>query len=103
MLDTTGKLFAKIIQMRPIIQMWLHKVVEDILPDSQCAFRSGRGCVDMIFSAQQLVVNARGHYTKMSMLFVDLHKAYDAMPRQALWLVLHIYSVLINKAYTVTT
>ena len=46
LLDTVGKLFAKVIQMR------LQSVVEDVLPDSQCGFRSGRGCIDMVFCAR---------------------------------------------------
>lgn len=53
LLDTTGKLFTKIIQMR------LQNVIEDVLPDSQCGFRSGRGCVDMIFCVWQLIEKAR--------------------------------------------
>ena len=43
LLDVGGKLFTKIIQQR------LHTVAESVLPDTQCGFRSGRGCVDIIF------------------------------------------------------
>ena len=46
LLDTVGKLFAKVIQAR------LQSVVEDALTDSQCGFRSGRGCIDMLFCAR---------------------------------------------------
>ena len=74
LLDVMGKVFAKVIQRR------LQVVVEDSLPDSQCGFRSGRGCVDMIFCARQLVEKAREHNTKLFMLFVDLRKAYDFVP-----------------------
>ena len=87
LLDTVGKLFAKVIQVR------LQSVVEDVLVDSQCGFRSGRGCVDMIFCAQQLMEKAREHRSDLFMLFVDLRKAYDSIPRQALWLVLHKYGI----------
>ena len=87
LLDTVGKLFAKVIQAR------LQSVVEDVLVDSQCGFRSGRGCVDMIFCARQLMEKAREHRSDLFMLFVDLRKAYDFIPRQALWLVLHKYGI----------
>ena len=47
----------------------------------------------MIFCARQLVEKAREHNTKVFMLFVDLRKAYDSIPRQALWLVLQKYGI----------
>ena len=82
-----GKLFAKVIQKR------LQGVVEDVVSDSQCGFRKGRGCTDMIFCARQLVEKTREHNSKVFMLFVDLKKAYDSIPRQALWLVLQKYGI----------
>ena len=36
---------------------------------------------------------AREHNTKLLMLFVDLRKAYDSVPHQALWLVLEKYGI----------
>ena len=69
LLDIGGKLFAKIIQQR------LQLVAERVLPDSQCGFRSGRGCVDMIFCARKLVEKAIEHNTRIFMLFIDLRKA----------------------------
>ena len=78
LLDVMGKLSAKVTQGR------LQVVVEDTLPDSQCGFRCGRGCIDMIFCARQIMEKAREHNTKVFMLFVDLRKAYDSVPHQAL-------------------
>ena len=51
-LDVVGKLFAKIMQSR------LQMVVEDLVPDYQCGFRKGGGCMDMTFCARQLVEKA---------------------------------------------
>ena len=45
LLDIVGKVFARIIQER------LQVIAEHTLPESQCGFRKGRGCVDMIFVA----------------------------------------------------
>ena len=87
LLDTMGKLFTKVIQVR------LQKVAEEVLPDSQCGFRRDRGCVDMIYSARQLMEKTKEHRSKLFMLFVDLRKAYDSVPRQALWLVLQKYGI----------
>ena len=82
LLDVVGKIFARIIQER------LQTIAEYILPESQCGFRKGRGCVDMIFVARQLMEKAIEHGETLFVLFVDLKKAYDSVPRQALWKVL---------------
>ena len=68
-------------------------MVEEVLPDSQCGFHSDRGCVDMIVCARQLVEKSREHKTKTYILFVDLRKAYDSVPHQALWQVLLEYGI----------
>ena len=78
LLDVAGKLFARIIQER------LQVIAEDILPESQCGFRGGRGCTDMIFAARQLVEKCREHDDVLFMLFVDLRKAYDTTLYQGL-------------------
>ena len=41
LLDVFGKLFMKVIQKR-------FQVVEEVVSDSQCDFRKGRGCTDMV-------------------------------------------------------
>ena len=68
-------------------------VAEEVLPDSQCGFRRDRGCVDMIYSARLLMEKTKEHRSKLFMLFVDLRKAYDFVPQQALWLVLQKYGI----------
>ena len=87
LLDVGGKLFTKVLQKR------LQKIAEEVLPDSQCGFRSGRGCTYMVFCVRQLVKKAREHITQVFMLFIDLRKSYDSNPRQALWQVLRKYGV----------
>ena len=83
LLDVVGKVIARILQDR------LQKLAEDELPESQCGFRKGRGCSDMIFAIRQLVEKSWEHRTKAFFLFIDLKKAYDSVPREALWQVLH--------------
>ena len=82
LLDVVGKILARIVKER------LEGIAESVLPESQSGFRKGRGCVDMIFIARQLVEKTREHNDTLYMLFVDLKKAYDSVPRQALWKVL---------------
>ena len=57
------------------------------------SFRSGRGCVDMIYCARQLVEEAREHNTQIFMLFIDLRKVYDSISRSPLWHVLEKYGI----------
>ena len=69
-----GKLVARIVQNR------LQVLAERELPESQCGFRRGRGCTDMIFMVRQLAQKAIEHQTKQYFVFVDLRKAYDSVP-----------------------
>ena len=82
LLDVVGKIMARIMKER------LEVIVGIVLPESQCGFRKERSFVGMMFVARQLVEKAREHNQSLYMLFVDLRKAYDSVPRQALWKVL---------------
>ena len=77
-----GKVLGRIIQDR------LKLVVKDVLPDTQCGFRAGRGCTDMIFVARQLVEKAWEHHSDLFVLFAGLKKAYDSVPCPTLWRIL---------------
>ena len=82
LLEVVGKVMARILQER------LQQVAEDELPESQCGFRKGRGCSDMSFVIRQLVEKSMEHRSKQFLVFVDLKKAYDSVPRAVLWLAL---------------
>ena len=79
LLEVVGKVLATVLQQR------LQMVVEEVLPESQCGFRVGRGCSDMIFTVRQLLEKSYEHRGKIFLVFVDLKKAYDSVPRAALW------------------
>ena len=85
--DVVGKLFGR------ILQDGLQLIAERVLPESQCGFCKGRGCVDMIFTARQLFEKSREHDDPLFALFVDFRKAYDVVSREALWKVLYDYGV----------
>ena len=44
----------------------------------------------MVFSARQLIEKAIEHESELFVLFVDLQKAYDSVPRSALWMAFHL-------------
>ena len=66
LLDVVGKLVARIVQSR------LQIVAEQELPESQCGFRRGCGCTDMIFVVRQLAEKAVEHQATQYFVFVDL-------------------------------
>ena len=70
LLDVVGKVVARVLQER------LQKVAEDELSGSQCGFRKGRSCTDMIFTVRQLVEKSWEHAAKFNLTFIDLKKAY---------------------------
>jgi len=70
LLDVVGKVVARVLQAR------LQEVAEEELPESQCGFRKGRSCMDMIFTLRQLVERSWEHQTKSFLSFIDLKKAY---------------------------
>ena len=79
---------GKIAIARLILNRIIKHLVDDIYPESQCSFRSGRGTIDMIFSLRQRAEKVREKNQEMYMVFVDLTKTFDTVYREALWQVL---------------
>ena len=63
-------------------------MAEEVLTKSQCGFRRGRSCSDMVFTMRQLVEKSWEHLAKLFVTFIDLQKAYDSVPRNAMWMAL---------------
>ena len=86
LLESVGKVFARLLLNR------LEKYIcPDVIPETQSGFRGGRGTVDMIFSARQLVEKSMEQQVPLCQAFVDLTKAFDTVNREALWKVLGKY------------
>ncbi|XP_049835016.1 uncharacterized protein LOC126278782 [Schistocerca gregaria] len=81
LLSASGKIFARILLNR------LQTLSETILPESQCGFRPSRGTIDMIFCAQ-LQEKCREQQKPLLLGFYHLEKAFDTVPREAMWMVL---------------
>ena len=83
LLEAVGKVFARLMLNR------LNEAVSpNVLPEAQCGFRPGRGTVDMIFAARQLMEKCTEQRMPLYQVFVDLTKAFDTVNREALWIVL---------------
>ena len=70
---------------RIILNRLTKHVSDNILPETRCGFRSGRGITDMIFTARQLREKCREHHRDLYIVFVDLTKAFDSVNRNLLW------------------
>ena len=87
LLDVVVKTVGQLIQNR------LQQFAEDTLPDSQCGFRISCSCNDQIFTASQVIEKLNEHRTNAFLIFIDLRKAYDSVPRAALWQCLRKLSI----------
>ena len=77
LLSVVGKILSRIIFKK----ISLH-IADNVLPESQCGFRSGRGTVDMIFTIRQLQEKCQEQCRDLFQVFIDLTKAFDTVNRK---------------------
>ena len=83
LLSIAGKILARIILNR------LDKLIcTQILPETQCGFRSNRSTIDMIFSLRQIQEKCSEQNMELYIVFIDFTKAFDTVSREGLWSVL---------------
>ena len=87
MLEVAYKIVANLLHAR------LEPIMEKLDHEAQCGFRRWRGCSDAIFTVRQLLSKRREHGLETWVLFIDLVKAFDRVPRELLWKVLLRYGV----------
>ena len=88
LLSVAGKVLARIILSRLVSH-----VSELVLPETQCGFRKERGTIDMVFSLRQIQEKCIEQNKDLFIVFVDLTKAFDTVPRELLWKILLKYGV----------
>ena len=64
-----------------------------LIDDVQGGFREGRGCVDQIFTLNQ-ISEVREKKQRVYMGFIDLERVYIRVNRETLWQVLRMYDVV---------
>ena len=67
LLEAVGKVFSKVLSNRLI--KW---ICPNVITESQCGFRTGRGSMDMIFSVRQLMEKCIEQRVPLYQVFVDL-------------------------------
>ena len=87
LLEAAYKVIAILIHDR------LQPIEESLDHESQCGFRPGRGCSDAVFTIKMAMKKRREHCKETWILFLDLVKAFDRVPRELLWEVLSKFGV----------
>ena len=82
LLEVAYKIIAKIVHSR------LVPIAEKLDHESQSGFRPRRGCVDVVFTAKLAMKKRREHCNETWIIFLDLVKAFDRVPRDLLWIIL---------------
>ena len=80
LLAISGKILARV-----LLNRLLNHLEQDLLPESQCGFREGRGTIDMIFATRQLQEKCQEQHRDLYTTFIDLTKAFDTVSRAGLW------------------
>ena len=79
----TGKVYERILEIR------LRDQVEELISESQCGFRPGRGTTDQIAALRLFLDKSWEYDINQYICFLDLEKAFDRVPRQKIWNVLY--------------
>ncbi|XP_047486801.1 uncharacterized protein LOC125037644 [Penaeus chinensis] len=85
LLSIASKIFARILLNRLLI------VADEVLPESQCGFRPSRETTEMIFCARQIQEKCQEQQQPVMFIVWDFKKAFDKVPRPAMWAVLARY------------
>ena len=83
LLSIVGKILSRV-----LLNRINEHISPNILPESQCGFRSGRSTMDMIFCLRQVQEKCIEQNMPLYVVFVDFSKAFDTVSRNGLWLVL---------------
>ena len=84
LLAIVGKILSRV-----LLNRLNEHISQNVLPETQCGFRSGR--MDMIFCLRRVQEKCIEQNMLLYVVFIDFSKAFDTVSRQGLWQVLTKY------------
>ena len=87
LLSIPGKVYGRVLIDK------VREITGGMVGEEQCGFRTGRGCVDQVFSLKQLSEKYVAKGKSVYVAYMDLEKAYDRVDRDAMWKVLRMYGI----------
>ena len=81
LLSVVAKLFASVLNRR--LMSFCEE--EGVLAEEQAGFRTGRSCMDQIFTIKEILEIKKKRKEQTFTCFIDIRKAYDSVFRDALW------------------
>ena len=60
--------------------------MEETSIEEQFGFMPDRGTTDAIFAARQVIEKHREMQKELHLVFIDIEKPYDRIPRQEVWI-----------------
>ena len=76
-----------------MVEARLRKMVEGKLRDERCGIRLWRGTTDLMFVLRQLLERHLEFGKYVYLVFLDLVKAFDKVPRVVIWPIMRWYGV----------
>ena len=87
LLEVAYKIVANVLKKR------LLPIEESLDHETQCGFRPGRGCTDAVFTVKTALKKRQEHGQETWVMFLDLVKAFDRVPREMLWMIMKKFGV----------
>ena len=79
-----SKIAAKNLRKGKVGKLEITQIVLDT-SEAQNGFRPGKGCIDRLFTAVNMIHNRLMGNKSNFVAFIDLRKAYDSVNRDLLW------------------
>ena len=89
LVSQAAKVYSRISEKR------VRACVEDLPGEWQHGFRPGRGIIDLVFTMKMILETGWEWGFGKFILFIDMEKAFDRVPRQRMW------SILANDRYEI--
>ena len=79
LLSHAGKIYERILEAR------LRTQIENKLGEWQCGFRTNRSTMDLVFTLKMIMEKSWEWGKVKDIMFIDMEKAFDRVPRERLW------------------